>query len=276
MVDGKGTRGDKPRVHPRLFVVAALLATSVMAPSLAHAQGAPPQVPGLPGADEMEEREGRPKPYAEDFRTGHVYIDGVSSAIFPVGSVAPGSSIRDIASYGFTAGGAIGFGISRHAEVDLRGSYGLLAGPGECESCSSNVAAASIGFTYHLTQGASFDPWIRLGSGYRTFELEHGEDETARVLAIANGRYHGVDIAQLSLGADFFPVPGFGFGPWFEADMGTFVAWPDGSTTGTRIYGFFLLGLELELDPVQWLETSGPATPATPPAKTAWSDVPRF
>jgi hypothetical protein len=98
------------------------------------------------------------------------------------------------------------------------------------------------------------------------------------VLAIANGRYHGVDIAQISFGADFFPVPGFGFGPWFETDMGTFVAWPDGSTRGTRFYAFFLLGLELELDPVQWTEPAWSSPEPTPaaPAKTAGWELPRF
>lgn len=273
------------RRGPALIAILAAASFALVA-SAARAQGAPPQVPGLPGADEVDEPEGRVKPYAEDFRTGHVYIDAIASALFPVGDIAPGSSLTEVSSFGFIAGGALGVGLSRHVELDVRGGYGLLSSPTECADCSSDVATASLGFTHHLTNGAAFDPWIRLGTGYRTFSVEHGAAESSAVLEIVNGRYHGVDIAQLSLGADFFPVPGFGFGPWLEADMGTFVAWPDGSREGTRFYAFFQVGLEIELDPVQWTEDSkpapAPAPPAAappsspPPAAAAFADVPRF
>lgn len=290
-VDGARTSGDKPpvssRVRPlvsrraawRLAAVAGVAALTLSPLSAWAQQGGPQQqAPGLPGADEIEEREGRPKPYADDVRSGHVYIDAVSSAVFPVGSIAPGASLTEVASFGVAVGGALGVGLSRHLELDARGAWGLLTGPTACETCSSTFATAGLGFTSHLTLGASIDPWIRLGVGYRMFELEHGADESSRVLEAANGTYHGVDIAQLGLGADFYPVPGFGLGPWLQVDMGSFVAWPDEAVTrGTRFYAFFMVGLELELDPVMWTSPMTPAsTPATPPAKAAWAEIPRF
>ena len=274
--------GDKPRVRcPRLSALGASLVALGLPAGSALAQGAAQQGPSLPGADEIEEREGRPKPYAEDVRTGHVYIDAVSSAVFPVGSLAPGSSLTDVASFGVAVGGSLGVGVSRHLELDARGAWGLLTGPNACESCESTFATAGLGLTAHLTVGASIDPWVRLGVGYRMFELEHGEDESSRVLQTSNGSYHGVDLAQLGLGADFYPVPGFGFGPWLEVDMGTFVAWPDEATTqGTRIYAFFMVGLELELDPVMWASppssTPAPAPAPATPARAAWTEIPRF
>lgn len=219
----------------------------------------------MPGADDVQEQEGRVKPYAPDLRTGHLYIDAFSSAIFPVGSFAPNAYFSDVASYGFTVGGAFGVGISRYAEIDVRGSWGLMTGPSDCESCASDVAMANLGLTYHLAQGSAFDAWFRYGLGYRTFSIEHGEDESPRVLSIINGRYHGIDIASLTLGAEFFPAKGFGIGPWLEVDMGTFAAWPDESARGTRIYGFFLVGLNIEVDPVMWFTPSTASQPVPTP-----------
>lgn len=270
VIDGRSTTGHKPRVQVRTLLLGSALVATLVTTGDAFAQ-APPQIPGLPGADEVEEQEGRPKPYAPDIRTGHVYIDAFGGALFPAGNIAPGSGLGEVASYGFVVGGTIGVGVSRHAELDLRGSYGMFSAPTECESCSSDMATGGLGFTAHLTQGAAFDPWFRYGAAYRTFSVEHGEDEATSVLAVGNGRYHGVDIAQLTLGADFFPAKGFGFGPFLEVDMGTFVAWPDDSLRGTRFYAFFSVGLEIELDPVQWVASAEPAPqPAPAPApKTA-------
>lgn len=226
----------------------------------------------MPGADEVQEQEGRVKPYAPDLRSGHFYVDAFGSAVFPVGSFAPNTYFSDVASYGFMVGGGLGIGLSRYAELDARGGWGLMTGPGDCASCASDVAMANLGITYHLAQGAAFDAWIRYGVGYRSFSIEHSEDESPRVLNVVNGRYHGIDIAALTLGAEFFPVRGFGFGPWFEADLGTFAAWPDESARGTRIYGFFQIGLNIEVDPVMWFTPANAGQPVPAPTSPKPTD----
>ncbi|MFO0553273.1 MAG: hypothetical protein U0271_33120 [Polyangiaceae bacterium] len=254
------------------FAVAATVAfAAVSVAAEAHAQFGPPPAPPPDGADDIPEREGVPKPYAEDLRTTHVYIKAFGSSVVPTGNLAPNRSLQDVLSYGFTVGGALGIGISRDAELNVNGAWGLYSAPTDCETCSGSLGTASIGIIYHLVQGASLDPWFRFGVGYRMTELDHGDAESDRVLAITPGTYHGVDVAQVTLGADFYPVRGFGLGPWFEADAGTMVAWPDGSLSGTRPYGFFMLGLDLVLDPMMWTTSSSSAsTTASVPGRVSF------
>lgn len=250
-----------------LAVVASILSVA----GAALAQGAPAGQQGLPpglSGDADQEHEGTPKPAAPDERAGHVYIRAASSLQLPVGWLSPAGSLEDVISAGFLAGGSLGVGLSRYAELDAAGGYGLFAAGGTCESCTGSLAAANLGFRYHLLQGASLDPWIRLGAGWRSFALDFGDDEGPNVLNLTRGRYHGVDFAQIALGAVFSPVSGFGLGPYFESALGSFVAWPDGSRVGTRPYAFFSFGLSIDLDPVRW------ASPA--PQRAATGDNSHF
>lgn len=222
------------------------------------------------GGEDEQEHEGTPKPYAPDERQGHVYIRAATSAQFPVGWLSPSGSLEDVVSAGFLAGGSLGVGLSRDVELDLAGGYGLLDASGGCDTCSASLAAANLGFRYHALQGAAMDPWIRLGAGFRTFQIDFDDAEAPTILEVTRGRYYGVDFAQIALGAVFSPVPGFGLGPYFESAIGSFVAWPDGSRTGARPYAFFALGLSIEIDPVRWIS---PATAPASPAKAAASNL---
>ncbi len=168
---------------------------------------------------------------------------------------------------GFVAG--IGVGISRYAELDLLATYALMQsaggqGGGRCVGCSGDHASLSLGLTYHLVQGVALDPWMRFGTGYRTANYQ-GTSKSPQLDYFAPGRVHGWDVAQLSLGAMFFPVSSFGFGPFAEADIGTYLNRPViGNDPGSpRPYAFFQLGLEVEIDPVRWVK------PNPPPAKNA-------
>ncbi|MBL9025269.1 MAG: hypothetical protein JNL21_23955 [Myxococcales bacterium] len=214
------------------------------------------QLPPIPSIDEAE-REGTVRPAAPDERAGHVYIRAVSGLLLPAGFLRDDAPIRSVSSYGLGVGGAVGVGLSRYAEIDVTGVYGLFAAPGDCTDCSSDTVAASVGFSYHLAQGVALDPWVRLGAGYRTTSIEAAASSGTPV----SGRYHGVDFMQLSLGATYFPVSSFGFGPYLEADVGTMVDSPD--PRAARAYAYFHFGLRLEIDPVRWAE---------PPAKAASAD----
>ncbi len=273
LVTPPATRPESLSLVPIGLVLAAAMAWSSEARAQqGQAQG---QAPSLPGAEDVEEREGAVKPFAPDQRTGHLYIDAFSAAAFPFGNLSPRGRLSDVAPFGVTVGGVIGVGISRSVEIDVRGSYGQFASDNTCPSCAATLANANLGFTYHALQGAAMDPWVRIGAGYRTLALEYADDEADRILQIATGRYHGIDITNLSLGADFAPVGGFAFGPFIEVDMGTFASWPEGSISGTRAYGFLMLGLEIELDPMQVgaRPRRAPAKPPAPPAKPAAKSV---
>lgn len=246
-------------------------------PARALAQGAPGQGgPEAPSTeDDDEDREGTPRPFAADGRSGHFSIAALAAAEFPAGDLAPGRAITEVLDVGVSFGGMLAVGLSRYVSIDAVGRYGLLYPNGECDSCTGDLANASLGIRYHLVQGSSFDPWGRLGVGYRTFSIEHGDDETERVLNVVNGRYHGLDIAQLALGGWFYPARGFGLGPFLEVDMGTMLSWADGSTTGTRPYAFFQIGFGVAIDPVEWASPTSSATPPAivTPAKAAAADT---
>lgn len=251
-----------------LLVALAFVAPALAAVREASAQDSS-QLPPIPSIDEQE-REGTPRPAAPDERTGHVYIRAVSGLLLPAGFFRKDAAISSVASYGLGVGGMLGFGISRYAEIDLTGNYGFFAAPSDCEDCSSDTVMGSLGFTYHLVQGTSLDPWIRLGAGYRTASIDVSNPGSSTPAA---GRYHGVDFLQIGLGATYFPVSGFGFGPYAEADVGTMVSRPAPDAGAPRVYAVFHLGLRFEIDPVRWA-TGGEAPakappPAKAPAKTA-------
>ena len=212
------------------------------------------QLPPIPSIDEVEQ-EGTARAAAPDERTGHVLIRATSGLLLPAGFLRDNAPIRSVSSYGLGVGGTVGIGISRYAEIDVTGIYGIFAPPGDCTNCSSDTVAASLGFTYHLAQGVALDPWARLGAGYRTASIEAPD---ASASTPVSGRYHGIDFLQIGLGATYSPVAGFGFGPYLEADVGTMVDSPD--PRASRVYAFFHLGLRLEIDPMRWADP-----PAQPP-----------
>jgi hypothetical protein len=250
----------------RLLLVAAAASAAL---SLSQgARGQEQNLPGVPSVDEQEQQ-GVPRPYAPDERSGHVIIRAVSGLLLPAGFVRSEAALADAGSFGVAAGGTLGVGISRHAELDATGIFGLMAPPSECDSCASTTASASLGVRYHLAQGVSFDPWIRLGVGYRTAEILREGEATLRLPT--PGRYHGVDFTQISVGASFSPVSGFGFGPYLEADVGTFVSRPDPDPGGGRVYAYFQIGLSAEIDPVRWFEPAPAVRSATPPTGRPFS-----
>jgi hypothetical protein len=237
-------------------------ALALAAPGVAFAQDTS-QLPPVPSMDEQE-REGTPRPAAPDDRTGHVYIRAASGLLLPAGFVREDASLSSVALYGLGVGGSLGVGISRYAEIDLTGIYGLFAAPSDCTDCSSDSVSGSLGFSYHLAQGLALDPWIRLGAGYRTAQLDVTNPSSSTPTP---GRYHGIDFLQISLGATYFPVPGFGFGPYAEADVGTMIDRPSPDPGSGRVYAVFHLGLRLEIDPVRWADGGDAKTP--PAKKTA-------
>ena len=283
--------------------LALFAASSTAAPSTAHAQPAaaestpanpapaaaspapspkpadPADAPPTdPRVRPVEPGEGNPVPAAPDERTGHVYIRAGSALVLPSGSIRSEVAANAVVGPGAGFIGGIGVGLSRHAEIDLLATYALMrpaggTGGGACTGCSGNHFSASLGFVYHLIEGAALDPWMRFGSGYRTAVYE---GKSIQLDSLVPGRFHGWDIAQISLGATFFPALGFGFGPFFESDIGTYVQRPAGVTIAQagndngspRAYAFFQLGLRVEIDPVRWTKRSG--------TRSARATVPSF
>lgn len=258
------------------FVLVSRSSGDALAQAPAGVPGAENFAPSLRAADE-----GTPKPYADDERTGHVLVRGALGLAAPAGSVASGAAFGDVASAGAAFGGALGVGISRHAVLDLSASYALFGGTERCEACSASSFSASMGLSYHLAQGVAIDPWIRLGSGFRSAELDTSGATSSSVAG--GGGYLGLDVVQLAFGASFAPVAGVGFGPFVGLDLGTFLERPSrtsaaGEVLGTTgsTYALFQLGMRFELDPRRWFGGAPPdAEQSVRSRRTSESALPR-
>jgi hypothetical protein len=189
-------------------------------------------------------------PAGLDWRTGHFIVTGKVGAAMPAGSITGDVATRELVGDGIGFGGSIGVGISRYAVLSLGGSYALL--PGVCDTCSGKTFTLGADFAYHIAQGIAFDPWVSFGAGYRSaaFVADTALSNGLRV-ALDGSRYHGIDIARIALGGDFYPIPGFGFGGYFEAGAGTFLARPQ-PDRGASAYAFFEIGARIAFDPLRW------------------------
>lgn len=269
------------------FRSSPLLSLAALGAVLLSGSNALAQAPaGVPGAESFAPSlraadEGTPKPYADDERTGHILLRGAFSLAAPAGSVAGDAAFADVASAGAAFGGSLGVGLSRHAVLDLSASYALFGAAERCEGCSASSFSGSLGLSFHLTQGAAIDPWMRFGAGFRAAELDTSSATTERLAG--SGSYLGIDIAQLAFGASFAPVAGVAFGPFLGLDLGTFLERPNrlspaGEALGTSAstYALVQLGLRFELDPVRWYGTNPtrPEQAARSPASSEASDRP--
>jgi hypothetical protein len=225
------------------------------APGAARAEGLPPE--------ESEAESGTPRPAAPDLRGGHFFVIGKASLVGPSGSLDGDLAPSEVADAGPSFGGIVGIGLSRYAVLEAFGSYALL--DGGCPGCKARSFDAGLGFSYHLAQGLAIDPWISYGVAFRSFEYEALGLEDLEPSEYS-GSYMGLDFARIAIGADFYPVPGFGFGPFVELDLGTFVDRPDRDPnpmeeTPGSVHAFFQLGVRVAFDPVS-IFGHGPSAPS--------------
>jgi hypothetical protein len=193
------------------------------------------------------------KPAAPDTRGGTLILRVKGGYQWPYGSLATSVPVATSLLGGWTVGGALGFGLSRHATFEIDGAWSQIGGADTCPTCGGSSIAAGLGFAYHLAQGFAIDPWASVGVGYRTslITLPAGE--------AGSGRYHGIDFARIALGADFYPIPTLGFGPYIEGTFGSYRIRPDTSSTPS-VYAFVQLGLRVNFDPLRGRLVAPPRT----------------
>ncbi|XYI03330.1 hypothetical protein ACMHYB_27630 [Sorangium sp. So ce1128] len=206
--------------------------------------------------EELGPEAGAKRPAAPDERAGHLLLQGRAGYSQPFGSLAVDQPVSDRVSGGLAFGANVGIGLSRVTVLEASGSYALLSAAGGCSGCSGRSLDLGLGFVYHLAQGLAVDPWISYGVGYRRAVLTWSEDPAAGQTA-PDDVFHGLDVARIALGADFYPVSSFGLGVFAELDAGTYLSRP-GEGSRAAAYGFFQFGLRLALDPMP----RGPRTPS--------------
>jgi len=251
--------------HPGApFAAAACLAALIVAPRIAMAE--PPQAPAVVDADDDDEGPGAGtrRPAAPDTRGGHLFVNAKASYLAPAGSLAVTVPTADVTGAGMNFGGILGIGISRYTVVEASFGYAPMFGPSDCKDCGGRIFDLGVGLSYHLAQGVAIDPWVSYGLGLRLADLTTTAVPGQRGGALADQSYRGVDLARLALGADFYPLPQLGFGPFIEVDLGTAFSRPD-PTLGPSAYAFFQFGLRIALDP---LRSASPPAPS-PRVETA-------
>lgn len=195
-----------------------------------------------------DDREGTPRAAAPDELAGKLIVRAGAELVGPVGSASHEAAMDDVAGVGLGAAGSVGLGLSRHTELSLQGGYAKLTAASRCTDCGGSSARVGAGLTYHLAQGVAFDPWARFGLAYRTTSLDTDGAKSRAAREVTGGTYHGVDFAQLSFGTLWSPVSAFGFGPYAEMDLGSYLGRPDGASEASA-YAFFTLGFQLQLMP---------------------------
>lgn len=219
---------------------ALLLAGATMAIAAEPAGGSSPGEPNEDAAAEAEQTfdpdEGIPRAPALDLRGGSWLFSLAGAVMVPSADLVPSAPGFGSLDVGGGIRGAIGYGISRHVLLRLDGGVGWLTGSELCEDCSALSVDVGASVVYHLAQALAFDPWISYGAAYRYSASTMGDDTLTA---------HGIDVARLSIGGDYYPVAAFGFGPFIETDIGLNV---DPDPLG---YVAFLAGLRFTLDPLR-------------------------
>lgn len=189
-----------------------------------------------PAAEEYTPEEGLPHPAAPDLRRSHLLLSAGGVVAVPSVNLVPVPAGASAFRYGGGPRGSVGLGLNRHVLLRLDGGASWFRSGAGCADCRAMSADVGASLAYVLVQGIAFEPWAAYGAGYRYASSEvDGLSETA----------HGLDVARISLGGDFFPVPSFGFGPFIETDIGVRVS-PD-----TAGYVAFAAGLRFTFDPLR-------------------------
>lgn len=250
------------RSRASIFALASLLA-GLVAASPARAEEPAKAADKDAAEEEADPSAGAIRAPAPDERKGHLYFGAFGTALGPAGAMGPNTPSTSLAAAGFGAGGFLGVGVGRHVTIQVFGDWTDMLAPRTCGSgCGGRSWSVGLGLTYHLAQGIAFDPWASFGVAYRNSSFLI-VDPTATVKAnqepakIAQA-YHGIDVARIAIGGDFYPTRFFGFGPFLEADFGTNFRWPKplvalppDVSNSARTYAMFQVGFRIAFDPMR-------------------------
>lgn len=202
-------------------------------PGASGALDAPAGPSPPPASAVVAEGEGTIPP-ARDTVGGHLAIGALAGFAVPFGSIDSKVAQSDVLGGGLVLGGDVTYGVSRTVMVGAYGEFGKPADAGAWSGRAVSSIAAGLMVRYHLVQGTRFDPWMSYGAGFR--RLTAGTDS-----------FTGLDWARIQLGGDWYATSGFGFGPWLQMSMGTYLG-SSGSLDSKSVNAEFALGLRVVFD----------------------------
>jgi hypothetical protein len=189
-----------------------------------------------------------PTASAPDDLSKHFMVAPRVAWLVPMGDADSKLAQRTITGTGVTFGLDALFGISRHVDVHARFDYGLLGEGSKCptnDACKASTTSFGLGLGYHLVNGATFDPWLQAGVGYRMTKFEQSPS-AGRSTAYD---YSGFDWLRLAIGGEWYAARWLGFGPYLSFDAGTYSARPSG--TSSAVHTFLSIGMRAVIDPAR-------------------------
>ncbi len=194
--------------------------------------------------------DGVARPEAEDLRTGHVLI-GVSGGVWvPSKPLFPEFAELGDPNAGGTAHLSLGIGLAHDLVFQLEGGFAMApSAVASCSGCRATSIDAGGAFVFQIAQGFALDPWVSFGMGYRHNLLSLDTEDAPATSAF--------DFAKFALGANYFPTPTFGFGPYAATDVG--VRKFDDAT----FYAAFHIGMKVTFDPLRAGASAAPVATAS-------------
>jgi len=163
-------------------------------------------------ADEREPEDGIARPDAEDLRHGDLLLSVSGGVWAPSAPFTPAFQELGSLDVGGTAHGHLGFGLGRYLVLGIDGGFAMVPSTDTaCAACGATSIDVGPSLAFHPTQGFALDPWVSYGMAYR---------HTIISLDSTSVNAHALDLMRLAIGADYYPVGLFGFGPYVEVDVG--------------------------------------------------------
>jgi hypothetical protein len=185
---------------------------------------------------------------APDDLSKHFMVAPRIGWLVPFGKADSTLGQRTLNGTGLTFGLDALFGVSRYVDVHARFDYGMMGEASRCpvgNACKASTTAFGLGLGYHPVNGATFDPWLQVGMGYRFAKFEQSPS-SGRTTSFD---YSGVDWLRLAIGGEWYAARWLGFGPYMSFDAGTYSSRPAGN--GSAVHMFLSLGLRAVIDPAR-------------------------
>lgn len=135
-----------------------------------------------------------------------------------LGQIQKGGSnnINDVANGGLGVDIGLGYRFTPNLALAIDGQYQELSTANTTNTASSARGAAfGIDGSYHFNPTRRFDPWVRVGTGYRLLWSVPS--------AGTNMLFHGFDLVRGAVGVDIKNTADFAIGPMIGADLNTFL-----------------------------------------------------
>lgn len=178
-------------------------------------------------------------PRASDVLGSHVLIGAALAPTWTLGSLGSRTTAASGLGTGLGFRADAGFGLSRTVALGLWGGFTSYGQGNDCVDCKGRAFSVGPFVRYQLAQGLRFDPWMTLGSSYRQLSFVD--------VAGTKNKFKGVEWLRFEMGADYYLLSGFGFGPYGAVSLSSYSTRPSAAGDAT-VSTELSFGLRLLLD----------------------------